>query len=78
VEGGAKAILSGIAGADAGLSSERAYVRSVLPRGVRRELARGLRGEADGFARAGAIVAGVSVTAAAYLRARLVAAARRG
>jgi len=76
VEGSAKAVLSGIAGADAGLSSERAYVRSVLPRALRRELGRGLHGQTDGFARAGAIVAGVAITAAAYLRARLAAAAR--
>lgn len=66
VEGTAKALLSGIAGSDDSLRSERSYVRSVLPRAVLRDLARGLRGNRDGFARAGAIIAGLAITTGAY------------
>ncbi|MGA2757608.1 MAG: glycosyltransferase family 2 protein [Solirubrobacteraceae bacterium] len=70
VEGTAKAVLSGIAGAQDGLSSERRYVRSVLPRAVGRELAGAVRGHPDGLARASAITAGLAITAAAYGRGR--------
>jgi glycosyltransferase involved in cell wall biosynthesis len=76
VEGTAKAVLSAIAGSDDGLSTERAYVRSVLPRALRRELGAGLRGERDALGRAGAIVAGLGITAAAYLSARVTARVR--
>ena len=68
VEGTAKGLLSRIAGGDAGLSSERAYVRSVLPRALARELASAARGRPQGLARAGAIVAGLAITTAAYGR----------
>lgn len=71
VEGAAKARLVDLAGAGAGLASERRYVRIVLPRATLRELARGLRGHGAAVLRAGAIVAGVSLTASAYLRVRL-------
>jgi GT2 family glycosyltransferase len=76
VEGTAKAMLSCIAGADDGLSSERAYVRSVLPRALRRELAGAVRGRRDGLARALAITAGLAITAAAYGRTRWMSAGR--
>jgi glycosyltransferase involved in cell wall biosynthesis len=78
VEGTAKAVLSDIAGADDGLSSERAYVRSVLPRAFARELAAGMRGHRGGFARASAITAGLAITAAAYGRGRLEQASPAG
>ena len=70
VEGTAKAVLSGIAGTQDGLSSERSYVRSVLPRAVLRDLASAARGRPDGLARASAITAGLAITAAAYGRGR--------
>lgn len=70
VEGRAKALLVAVAGADDALRSERVYARSVLPRAVRRELGRGIRGHREGFARAGAILAGLAITTAAYLRGR--------
>ncbi|HEX6391147.1 MAG TPA: glycosyltransferase family 2 protein, partial [Solirubrobacteraceae bacterium] len=54
LEGAAKAVLTGLTGTDAGLASERRYLRSVLPRAVVRELAAGR------VRRAGAIVAGVA------------------
>jgi GT2 family glycosyltransferase len=65
VEGAAKAVLTDLAGASAGLESERRYVRSVLPRAVWRELRR------RRLLRAGSIVAGLAFTGAAYARGRL-------
>jgi glycosyltransferase involved in cell wall biosynthesis len=70
-EGLSKARVSRLVGANDGLSSERAYVRSTLPRGVRRELRRGLRGELSGWSASALIVAGAVVTGAAYLSGRL-------
>lgn len=68
IEGTAKALLNDVSGADAGLSSERRYVRSVLPRGVLRELR---HGGYPGLLRAGSIIAGLGFTGSAYLRTRL-------
>jgi GT2 family glycosyltransferase len=65
-EGRSKALISGLVGSDDALSSERAYVRSVLPRGVVRALGCGLRGDLGGFGRAAAIVAAVGSTTVAY------------
>jgi glycosyltransferase involved in cell wall biosynthesis len=76
VEGTAKALLAGIAGSEDGLSSERAYVRSVLPRAVVRDLARGVHGDRGGIGRAGAIAAGLAITVAAYVWTRTTVAAR--
>jgi glycosyltransferase involved in cell wall biosynthesis len=73
VEGAAKARLAGIAGSEDGLRVERAYVRSVLPRAVLRDLRRAAGGRRDGVARAAAIVAGLGITAGAYLWTRLAA-----
>jgi glucosyl-dolichyl phosphate glucuronosyltransferase len=70
-EGLSKARVSRLVGANDGLSSERAYVRSTLPRGVRRELGRGLRGDLSGWSASALIIAGAVVTGAAYLRGRL-------
>lgn len=80
LEGTAKAVLTGLTGTEEGLSAERRYVRSVLPRAVARELASAARGRHEGIARAGAIVTAVAVTAFAYLteRLRLRLALRRG
>ncbi len=67
VEGSAKALLARFAGAADGLQSERSYATSVLPRAVLRNLASALRGR-GGFGRAGAIIAGLAITTAAYIR----------
>ena len=72
VEGDAKAHLTRLAGTQDGLRSERAYVASVLPRAVLRELSAAVRGERDGLARAGTIIVGLAVTTLAYLRTRLL------
>jgi glycosyltransferase involved in cell wall biosynthesis len=70
MEGTAKAVLITIAGGRDGLASERRYIFSLL-RSFLRELASALRGEGHAVLRAGAIFAGLAITATAYLRARL-------
>jgi hypothetical protein len=70
-EGLAKASMVAGTGHRAGLESERRYVRWVLPSGVVRECLRGLRGDPGGPARAAAIVAGLSYTAAGFAKGRL-------
>jgi hypothetical protein len=71
VEGQAKAVIADIAGTEQGLESERAYVRSVLPRAVARDLGLALRGDIGAAGRAAAIVAGLVITAFEYGRTRL-------
>lgn len=67
-EGRSKALVARFAGARDGLSSERAYTRSVLPRGVARNLAHVFtQGDVRGLARAAAIVAGLAITSAGYV-----------
>jgi len=67
-EGGSKAVVSWLVGAQDGLSSERTYTFRTLPQGIIRGLKDTLlyRREA-GFERAGAIIAGFAITAAGYL-----------
>jgi GT2 family glycosyltransferase len=69
-EGVAKASMVVGTGSRAGLASERRYTRRVLPAGVLRGLAGALRGDRDSAARAGAILAGLTLTAAGYARGR--------
>ena len=75
-EGNSKAVLTRLAGAARGLESERHYVRSVLPRAVLHELRQGLAGDIAALRRAGAIVTGLAITAAFYLRGRALLALR--
>lgn len=70
IEGTAKAVLRNLAGARDGLGAEGRYVREVLPAGVVRNLGLALRGDLGALGRAGAILAGLSLTAFAYLAAR--------
>lgn len=70
LEGASKAILRELSGPQTGLDRERRYVTSVLPRAVLRELGAALRGDVWGLARAGAIVAGLSLTSWSYLTGR--------
>jgi GT2 family glycosyltransferase len=70
LEGASKAILTELTGTEDGLSSERDYVRSTLPRAVLRELRAAARGDRDGLRRVGAIVAGAAYTGIAYARVR--------
>jgi len=69
-EGLAKAALTAVSGSGEGLSSERAYVARVLPRGVARGLADVLAGDAAGAGRSLAIVSGLLITAAGYATGR--------
>jgi GT2 family glycosyltransferase len=66
-EGLSKALVTRYVGADAGLSTERAYTFHVLPLGLWRGLQDTVRGhDANGLRRAAAIVAGLLITAAGY------------
>jgi len=69
-EGLSKARVAANVGAQDGLSVERRYVRSVLPRGVARGLAAAVHGDLQGLCRAGAIVAGLAGSAAGYAAGR--------
>ena len=69
-EGRSKALVARAAGTRDGLSSERRYLLRVLPAGVFRGLRDASRGDRFGLCRSGAIVAGVSLTAAGYLLGR--------
>jgi glucosyl-dolichyl phosphate glucuronosyltransferase len=70
-EGLSKAAVAALVGAGEGLASERAYTTRTLPRGVVNGIAAGVRGEAGGFGRAAAIVAGVSLATVGYGLGRL-------
>ena len=72
-EGLSKALVSRLVGAGDGLASEWTYTLRTLPRGVLRGLRDGLRGDLAGFGRAAAIVVGLTITTAGYLRGRLAA-----
>ncbi len=68
-EGQSKALVSHSVGANDGLASEWTYTFKVLPQGVLRGLADALvRRDRMGLARAGAIIAGLTITAAGYLQ----------
>ncbi len=66
-EGLSKAAVTQRAGRDEGLSSERRYVLSTLPRGVLDGLRSGLRGDAWGVARAAMICVGLLAALTGYL-----------
>lgn len=71
-EGGSKAVVSWLVGAQDGLSSERAYTFRTLPRGVICGLKETiLDRNQSGFARASAIVAGLAITTSGYLIGKL-------
>jgi glycosyltransferase involved in cell wall biosynthesis len=71
-EGIGKARLASYSSRTEALSTERRYVRSVLPRAVARGLSESARGDRDGARRAAAVVAGLAITACGYLRGRAV------
>jgi hypothetical protein len=72
-EGLSKAVVVRLAGASAGLERERRQVAVVIPAALVRELGSCARGDAAGFVRMTATVAGLAATAAGYFigRARL-------
>src|SRR5262249_24040658 len=57
--------------ADQNLASEWGYTLKALPLGALRGLSDVIRGDKEGFRRAGAIVAGLVITTAGYVRGRL-------
>jgi glycosyltransferase involved in cell wall biosynthesis len=65
-EGLSKAMVTVSVGAGDGLSAERRYTTRTLPRGMVRGVADLLRGDPAGISRAGAIVTGLTATAAGY------------
>jgi hypothetical protein len=68
-EGQSKALVSRSVGAGDGLASEWAYTLKILPQGVLRGLADTFfRHDRMGLARAGAIVAGLTITLAGYVK----------
>jgi glycosyltransferase involved in cell wall biosynthesis len=69
-EGISKARVATEVGSGDGLSTERGYATRVLPRGVAKGIADSLHGNLSGLGRAGAIMAGLFVTAAGYAVAR--------
>lgn len=79
-EGVSKAIVSGLAGSTAALSSERSYVVGVLPAALWRALHDAVVGprRRSAMARAVAVVTGVTVTAAGFVRGRVAASFREG
>ncbi len=72
-EGYAKALVARSVGAGQGLATERSYVLRALTTGALRALRDGISGDLPGFRRAGAIVAGLCLTTAGYLRGLLAA-----
>jgi GT2 family glycosyltransferase len=66
-EGISKALVAERSGVSRGLSTERSYTLSTLPRAVTRGLADGLAGEPAGLVRAAAVVAGLSLTTLGFL-----------
>jgi hypothetical protein len=67
-EGLSKAMVSSLAGAERGLSSERSYVTRTLPVGVARNVGAAVRERsAWPLARAGMIVTGLGITTAGYV-----------
>ncbi len=71
-EGVSKALVARQVGAADGLASERMYTFRTLPRGVAQGLADAvLRGEVSGLGRVAAIVGGLMMTAAGYLKGSL-------
>ncbi|HTT51417.1 MAG TPA: glycosyltransferase family 2 protein [Streptosporangiaceae bacterium] len=65
-EGLSKAQVTTSVGAGDGLATERRYTTRVLPAGVARGVTEAVQGDRTGLGRAGAIVAGVTTTAAGY------------
>jgi glucosyl-dolichyl phosphate glucuronosyltransferase len=69
-EGRSKATLARLVGSDSGLSDERTYVRSTLPRGFFAGLGETARGHGSGAQRSAMIFAGLASTSWAYATAK--------
>jgi GT2 family glycosyltransferase len=67
MEGRSKARVTRLVGASQALRSERSYIVKTLPGGVVKAVSQRFKGDGAGFARAGAILAGLAITSAGYL-----------
>lgn len=73
-EGLSKAAVSAMTGSRQALSTERGYTLQILPRGILREMLRGITsasGRSTSFGGSAAIALGLAATACGYLRGRL-------
>lgn len=70
-EGNSKAYVVGLVGSDDGLSSERSYVTSVLPKATLRGLRRVPRRPGAGLGEVAAVVGGLGVTGLGYVERKL-------
>lgn len=70
-DGKSKSVIARLSKSDENLSSEWAYTLKTLPLGVLRGLRDAIKGDASGLGRSGAIVGGLLITTAGYLRGRL-------
>jgi glycosyltransferase involved in cell wall biosynthesis len=75
-EGLSKALVTDSVGHDQGLASERTYATRTLPLGVVRGVRDAVRGDLAGLRRAAAIIAGLTITTAGFVRGTI--ARRRG
>lgn len=75
-EGLSKAMVARSVGSELGLRSERSYVIHTLPSGFLKGILDLLRGDATGLSRSAAIVAGLLLTSAGYLRGRVAGSER--
>jgi glucosyl-dolichyl phosphate glucuronosyltransferase len=71
-EGRSKALVATLAGAGAGLASERSYAARTLPAGVARGVADAVRGDVAGIGRALLIMAGLALTTMGYVTGMLL------
>lgn len=72
-EGLSKAAVAKLVGAGNALSTERGYAVRTLGGGVLSELGRAVRGDRSAIGRAGAMVAGLTITTAGYIVGRIAA-----
>ena len=70
-EGLSKAVVARLVGADSALQSERGYVMRTLPSGALQGVRDAVAGDPNGLVRLLAIIAGLAITSAGYLRGRM-------
>jgi GT2 family glycosyltransferase len=76
-EGRSKAVVRALTSKEAALESERRYLRTTVPQGLKRALGQAVRGRPSSALRAAALVAGASTTTIGYLGQRAGLVGRR-
>ena len=71
-EGLSKAVVRGLAGPEWHMSSEKSYLRSIIPRAIGRNLVRTLRGQPSGIACVLALAAGLLMNGIGYTAGRIL------